>query len=81
MSRISFIEMAKLVLKHEGRPLTTFEIWDLAKKNGFDKNVKTTRGKTPWLTIQAKLYVELKNDPEHTEFAKTSTRPVRFYLK
>src|SRR5262249_24526391 len=36
-------------------------------------------GKTPWASISARVYVDLKN--QSTAFIKVGSRPCRFYLK
>jgi hypothetical protein len=40
-----------------------------------------SRGKTPWSTLGALLYVDIRDNPQKTLFAKTDTRPKRFVLR
>lgn len=73
----SFLELAYEVLKKSPRPLTYQEIWDAAKAQGIA--LKTT-GKTPWQTLGAYLYVEVRDNPL-SKFIKAGKRPARFFLK
>lgn len=75
---MTFLELAEKVLKEEKRPLTPNEIWNLATEKGYDKEVKS-QGKTPWATIGAQLYVNVKE--KSSVFEQTDSRPRRFYLK
>lgn len=76
---MTFLELAELILKEELRPLTSNEIWSIATKKGYDKQLNT-QGKTPWATLGAQIYVNCK-DASNTIFAKTESRPKKFYLK
>jgi len=78
MERMTFIRLIEKTLDETKKPLTTREIWDEAKNLGFDKELGSI-GKTPWDTIGAYLYDNIKKtDPI---FIKVSTRPTRFSLK
>jgi len=79
MSRITFIGLAEMVLGEEQRPLSPEEIWEIARDRGHDQLVGS-EGKTPWKTIAAQLYVDVRDNP-NSIFAKTNTRPRRFYLR
>lgn len=76
---MNFIELAEKVLKEEKRPLTQNEIWEIAKLKGYDKLVATL-GKTPWQTIGARLYVDIRDNPS-SKFIKLKIKPTRFFLK
>ncbi|MFV0193476.1 HTH domain-containing protein [Empedobacter falsenii] len=76
---MTFLELAERVLKEEKKPLTAIEIWNIGKKNGYDKELNS-EGKTPWATLGARIYVNSKDDKK-TIFAKTDSRPKKFYLK
>ena len=76
---MKFLELAERVLKEEGRPLTPQEIWELAQEKGYAAQVGT-KGKTPWATLGAQLYVDTRDKPKSI-FAKASERPTRFALK
>lgn len=62
---MTFLEVAVAVLKQGGTPLTSQQIWTAAVTSGIAKEVKTT-GKTPWATLGAQVYTDLKNNPRST---------------
>jgi hypothetical protein len=72
-------ELAEKVIEETGQPLTPKEIWDIAKQKGYDKSSKTM-GKTPWNTIGAHIYVDMR-DNKNSPFIKSGSMPRRFYLK
>lgn len=76
---MTFLELAESVLKAETKPLTASEIWNIAIKKGYDKKLNS-QGKTPWATLGAQIYVSAKDNPK-SAFAKTDSRPKKFYLK
>jgi hypothetical protein len=76
---MTFLELAELILKEEEKPLTSNEIWNLAIKKGYEKQLNS-QGKTPWSTLGAQIYVNSKDNPKSV-FAKTDSRPKKFYLK
>lgn len=73
------IKMAELVLEHIKRPLSTTEMWEEGKKLGLADRVKHT-GKTPWASLGAQIYVDIRDNPD-TIFFQYSKRPARFFLK
>ena len=76
--KITFKKFAELVLENAKKPLTPLEIWEAAKQIGlFDK--LGTVGKTPWLTIRAQIYVDIRDNPKSI-FYQYSSRPGRFFL-
>ncbi len=77
--KLTFKKLAKKVLEEEKRPLTVKEIWEIAKKKGYDK-LCNTKGKTPWMTIAAQLYVDTKNNP-NSSFVRIDSKPRKFFLK
>jgi hypothetical protein len=78
MGRLTFLELAKKVIEEEKKPLAIEEIWETALKKGYDKDVET-KGKTPWRTIGAQIYLDILKGK--SSFIKIGTRPRRFYLK
>ena len=76
---LTFLKLAELVLDVTKRPLTYFEIWDEAVKSGLSKRVKT-KGKTPWESIGAQVYVDIR-DNSKSVFFQFSKRPTKFFLK
>ena len=79
MAVYSFLDLAADVLKTAALPLTYQEIWQTGKDKGFAEKIKTS-GKTPWHSLGAQLYVEVRDDPE-SRFMKVGKRPARFFLR
>lgn len=75
----SFLELAIEVLKQASKPLTYQEVWELGKHLGIKPKIKTT-GKTPWQSLGAQLYVDVRDNP-NSKFIKVGKRPARFFLK
>ena len=77
--RYSFLDLAYDVLKQSPKPLTYLEVWQVADEKGLAAKVRTA-GKTPWNTLGAQLYVEVRDNNE-SKFVKVGNRPARFFLK
>ncbi len=75
----SFLDLASEVLTTAKQPLTYQEIWEAAKASGLSAQIKTS-GKTPWQSLGAQLYVDVRDNPE-SPFIKVGKRPARFFLK
>jgi hypothetical protein len=75
----SYLDLASDVLKTAKQPLIYQEIWDLAKTLGLSAKIKTS-GKTPWQTLGAQLYVDVRDNSD-SKFVKVGKRPARFFLK
>lgn len=75
----SFFDLAYDVLKQSTKPLTYQEIWEVGKDKGFVDKIKTS-GKTPWQTLGAYLYVEVRDNAD-SKFIKVGKKPARFFLK
>jgi len=75
----SFMDLAIDVLKKATIPLTYQEIWQAGKDTGLAQKFETS-GKTPWATLGARLYVDVR-DNEQTKFIKVGNRPARFFLQ
>ena len=76
---LTFLKLAEMVIDLTKRPLSYVEIWDEAVKSGLSKRVKTT-GKTPWYSLGASLYVDIRDNP-NSPFYQYSKRPAKFFLK
>ncbi len=76
---LTFLKLAELVLDQTKHPLTYYEIWEEAVKTGLAKRVNT-KGKTPWESIGAQVYVDIRDNPK-SGFFKYSKRPTKFFLK
>lgn len=77
--KIKFLEFAEKVIREENRPLTPNEIWEIGKSKGYDQLLNST-GKTPWASIAARLYVDIRDNPD-TKFTKYQINPQKFFLK
>jgi hypothetical protein len=75
----SYLDLAVEVLKTAKQPLTYQEIWDAARTSGLSARIRTS-GKTPWQSLGAQLYVEVRDNPE-SQFIKVGKRPARFFLR
>jgi hypothetical protein len=79
MAVYSFLDLAYEVLKVATQPLTYQEVWQAGKEDGLTDKIKTS-GKTPWQSLGAQLYVEVR-DNEDSRFMKVGKRSARFFLK
>jgi hypothetical protein len=75
----SFLDLAGDVLKSVTAPLTYQQCWEEGQKKGLTTKVKT-KGKTPWQTMGARLYVDVRDNAD-SRFVKVGKRPTRFFLK
>lgn len=76
---MTYKQLAVKILREEKKPLTAEEIWKIAIEKGYDKEIKGN-GKTPWRTISAQIYVDIRDNTE-TIFFKAEDSPTKFYLK
>ncbi|MCX7768371.1 MAG: HTH domain-containing protein [Flavobacteriales bacterium] len=76
----TFRDVILKTLEKAGVPLTPKEIWEEANELGTIGDFTTT-GKTPWNTIAALCYTDIKRNGENSAFIQTSERPARFYLR
>jgi hypothetical protein len=75
----SFLDLAYDVLKVAPQPMIYQDIWQVAQEKGLTTKLETT-GKTPWQSLGARLYVEVR-DNDDGRFMKVGNRPTRFFLK
>jgi len=75
----SFLDLASDVLESASVPLTYQQCWDEGQAKGLTSKLKT-KGKTPWQTLGAQLYVDVRDNPD-SRFIKVGKRPTRFFLK
>ncbi len=79
MSRFTLKDLAERILKEEGKPLTVEDIWEIAKNKEYDALGNFT-GKTPWRSIGAQIYVDIRDNPK-SQFVKIDSKPRKFFLK
>ena len=78
---LTFIDYAVQVLQKAKIPLTYQEIWEAGKSLGLDKQLKSKSGKTPWATLAARLYVEVRDNSDASSIIKIGQTPARFFLR
>lgn len=76
--KYKFLDLALDILKQAERPMTYQEIWYNAQDIGITNRIKTS-GKTPWQTLGAQLFVDVRDNPKSL-FIKVGKRPARFFL-
>ncbi len=76
---MTFIELAEKTLEQTNKPLSPNEIWDMSNKLGIAEQFHT-EGKTPWNSIGARLYTDIR-DNQNSIFIQISSRPSKFFLK
>ncbi len=79
MTVYTFLDLVDEILEYGKKPLSERELWDKAVELGLDKKLGSI-GKTPWKTISARLYVDMR-DNENSKYMKIGKRPTRFYLR
>lgn len=83
MSKYTFLELAKQVLREAKKPLTGKEIWDFAEKKGYNKKTNT-KGVTPWDTIGSSIYTNIRKnngDSIFIELVELGKKPKKYFLK
>jgi hypothetical protein len=75
-----FLQIAQKVIAEEKRPLSATEIWEIAEAKGYYEKGVTAKGKTPWATLAAQLYVDVRDNPQSV-FAAIGAQPKKFILK
>lgn len=74
-----FLQLAYTVLKLQDVPLIYQDVWSKAIELDLVKSIKTN-GKTPWQTLGAQLFVDVRDNP-NSPFIKIGKRPAKFFLK
>jgi len=76
--KYTFLDFAQEILMLAPKPMTFQEIWEAGKASGLSSKLSIT-GKTPWQTLGARLFVDIRDNP-HTRFIKVGRNPARFFL-
>ncbi len=76
---MNFYDLAKQVIQQANQPLSSNEIWEKAVELDLDKQLNT-KGKTPWATLGARLYLDVRDNP-NSIFETVGKNPKRFGLK
>lgn len=75
-----FLQLAQKVIGEEKSPMSANEIWEFAQAKGYDKDV-LTKGKTPWATLGAMLYIDIRDNHQSLFEEVQGTRPKKYILK
>jgi hypothetical protein len=75
----TFFQVAHEALELANEPLDRIELWEFIKKRGLDKKLRS-EGKTPWETMAARLYVDIRENP-NSPVMGIGSRPIRFWLR
>jgi len=75
-----WIDIILEVFEKTGVPMSADEIWQYAKES---KAIDTSKvqGKTPSMSINAKIYSDMRDNGENSIFVKSGVSPVRFFLR
>lgn len=76
---MNFTQLAEKVLRETKEPMIPNEIWEKAIELGWNELVSTS-GKTPWRSLGARLYVDVRDNP-NSIFEPIGKSPVRFGIK
>ncbi|MBK8569166.1 MAG: HrgA protein [Nitrosomonadales bacterium] len=79
-SSYTFNELIVEVLQKSGIPMSSEEIWEKAVERHLDQKIGST-GKTPWATIGARIYTNIKEAPSSSIYVQVSKRPTKFTLR
>lgn len=77
-SKYTVLDYAVDVLLQEKAPLLYQEIWQAGINKPFAAKLNL-KGKTPWATLGARLFVDVRDNPD-SKFVKVGKNPARFYL-
>lgn len=76
---MTFLDLVYKTLEKHNGPLTIPQIWDKSEEFGLKQELASS-GKTPIKTLAARLYLDIRDNPE-TRFSQISKRPATFYIK
>lgn len=77
-TKYTFLDFAEEILKEAKKPLTYQEIWATGLDKGLAEKLASL-GKTPWQTLGARLFVDIRDNP-NTHLIKVGKNPARFFL-
>jgi len=80
MKEYTLKDFAEQIIKENGHPMTTVDIWRYGVDKGYDKKGGFI-GKTPWVTITQKLMIDIKENPESKFSVNEQVRPKVFFIK
>jgi hypothetical protein len=74
---MTFLQFAEKILNEENKPLTPIEIWKIGEEKGYTKELRT-KGLTPWDTISAQIYCNIRDEKEKSKFIKIGKEQIFF---
>jgi len=80
IEQYTFNELIVDVLQNTGIPMSSEEIWKKAIELKLDTKIGSS-GKTPWATIGARLYTNIKEYQNSSTYIQVSKRPTKFTLR
>lgn len=80
MSSYTFNDLITEVLRKSKTSMTSKDIWKSACEMNLDKKIGSY-GKTPWATIGARIYTEIKDNSSRSVYIQASKRPCKFTLR
>ena len=80
LKRYTLKDFAAEIIKENGRPMTTSEIWLYGVKQGYDKKGGFI-GKTPWITIGQTLMIDIKENSKSKFIVNEQVRPKEYSLE
>lgn len=72
---MTFIKAAYQILKKEDKPLSSKQITEMA----IAKGLITTSGKTPWLSMSARIWEDMRKNGDKSRFRKLESG--KYYLR
>ena len=75
---MTFLQLAKEILSKAKYPMTSIEIWEIAKKEKYDEKVGS-KGQTQWDTMRVAIANDIKNRKD-SAFCIVNQRPTTFWL-
>lgn len=79
-SQYTFNQLIHDVLQKTETPMSAQEIWEKSVELELDQKIGST-GKTPWATIGARIYTNIKETQENSIYIQVSKRPTKFTLR
>ena len=79
---LTFLQLAEKALLEAGKPLSAADLWLFITQKGYDKELNS-QGKTPWSTLGARLYMDIRDNNASIFVAKkeNGSRTTLFSLK
>ena len=79
MAKYTVLDFAVDILRTIEKPLVYQDIWSAGKDTVHAKKLNL-KGKTPWQTLGARLFIDVRDNPD-SQFIKVGRNPARFFLK